>query len=256
MAGTLTDIIEIIAPDGAVAGQRVAVGIPVRNLDTVYDYRAIRLIVEVLHTNDRLLVLDEYTFIPSGEIYTFSGSFVMPNSDGIIWAYTYHTYPSWISDDIKFKAISLTESEVEECIGTISQKELEYNESRGAIPVYNVPQGQKGLVHIWGRNDMSTNQKLGIYWIVRGPPGYPDGPILEEYYGWQTFSTGPGQEHEFIGGRFNLDEVGLYDIRCGLAMNPDNPIYVDVYYGDLCTIVEVLSEPSFQNFAISEYVKR
>lgn len=138
--------------------------------------------------------------------------------------------------------------------GSISKKELEYNESRGVIPAYDIPQGQRGLVHIWGRNDMSTSQKLGIHWIVRGPPGYPDGPILEEYYDWQAFSTGPGDAHEFIGGHFNLDEVGLYDIRCGLLMNPDAPVYVDIYYGDLCSVVAALV-PTFSNFGIKGYVK-
>ncbi|GAI55562.1 unnamed protein product, partial [marine sediment metagenome] len=121
--------------------------------------------------------------------------------------------------------------------GTISRMELEYNEARANIPAYNIPQGERGLIHIWGRNDMSTNQKMGISWVVRGPPGYPNGPILEEYSDWETFWTGPGKEQEFIGDRFNLDKAGLYDIRCGLLMNPDNPLYVHTYYGDLCTVV-------------------
>ncbi|GAJ13094.1 unnamed protein product, partial [marine sediment metagenome] len=29
----------------------------------------------------------------------------------------------------------------------------------------SVPLGQEGLVHISGRNDMDTNQKLGISWM-------------------------------------------------------------------------------------------
>ncbi|GAH43508.1 unnamed protein product [marine sediment metagenome] len=61
--------------------------------------------------------------------------------------------------------------------GTIIKKELEYNESRGLIPAYNVPQGTRGLVHIWGRNDTPTRQKLAVHWIVQDP----DGLIAEDY---------------------------------------------------------------------------
>jgi len=118
--------------------------------------------------------------------------------------------------------------------GTISKKELEYNETRGAIPVSNVPQGKRGLVHIWGRNDMSTTQRMGISWIVKNP----NGVVVEEYSAWEAYPyTGAGSAHEFIGGRFNLDKAGTYTINVGLFMNPDNPTNVDTYYGTLCTVV-------------------
>lgn len=98
----------------------------------------------------------------------------------------------------------------------------------------SVPIGQRGLVHIWGRNDTSIAQKLGISWVVTDP----DGLVVEEYSDWEAFTTGPGEEHEFIGGRFNLDKPGIYTINVGLLMNPDNPAYVDIYYGDLCQVTE------------------
>jgi len=97
-----------------------------------------------------------------------------------------------------------------------------------------VPLGQRGLVHVWGRNDTSIAQKLGISWVVVDPEGIK----VEEYFTWQTFTTGPAEEHEFIGGRFNLDKPGTYTINVGLLMNPDNPVYVDTYYGDLCVVTE------------------
>ncbi|MBA7607055.1 hypothetical protein ES703_14207 [subsurface metagenome] len=118
-----------------------------------------------------------------------------------------------------------------EFAGTMSRKQLEYNESRAPIPVYDIPEGQRGLVHIWGRNDMSTSEKLGIYWFVADP----DGMIVEEYEDWQTFSTSPGDTHEFIGGRFNLDRE-KYIMWVELIMNPDAPEVVDKYIGDLCTV--------------------
>ncbi|GAJ14483.1 unnamed protein product, partial [marine sediment metagenome] len=182
------------------------------------------------------------------------------------YAYCYIGYhPEEISEDGNYyvdilwdatllQRITFTITGIEEpYAGIISRMELGYDGDRASIPAYDIPQGKRGLVHIWGRNDMSTSQKMGISWVVRGPPGWPDGPILEEYYDWQAFSTGPGDEHEFIGGRFNLDEVGLYDIRAGLLMNPDEPWYVDVYYGDLCTVAAVV--PTISEFKISDYVK-
>lgn len=116
--------------------------------------------------------------------------------------------------------------------GTISKKELEYNESRGAIPVSNVPQGKRGLVHVWGRNDMAINQKLGISWVVRDPAGL----IVKSYSDWQTFSATPGGTHEFIGGRFDINKTGNWTIAVGLFMNPASPIQVASYSGVLCTV--------------------
>jgi len=120
-----------------------------------------------------------------------------------------------------------------EFAGKISKKELEYNEARAPIPVYNIPPGERGLVHIWGRNDMDTNQKLGIYWFVADP----DGMIVEEYEDWESWpNTDPGKTHEFIGDRFDLDRE-KYTMWVELLMNPDNPEMVDLYIGDLCTVV-------------------
>ena len=125
----------------------------------------------------------------------------------------------------------------EEYAGTISRKQLEYDEARASIPVYDIPEGQRGLVHIWGRNDMSTSEKLGIYWFVADP----DGIVVEEYEDWEWGTTSPGSEHEFIGGRFNLDRE-KYTMWVKLLMNPDDPEVVDMYIGDLCTVVPEIYE--------------
>ncbi len=116
--------------------------------------------------------------------------------------------------------------------GTISKKELEYNESQGAIPVSNVPQDKRGLVHIWGRNDMAISQKLGIHWIVKDP----DGIVVEDYQDWEFGTTGPGDDHHFIGGRFDLNKAGTWTIGISLSMNPDSPLTVASYAGVLCTV--------------------
>ncbi|GAI35673.1 unnamed protein product, partial [marine sediment metagenome] len=95
----------------------------------------------------------------------------------------------------------------------------------------SVPIGQRGLVHITGRNDTPVTQDLGISWLVRDP----DGGVVEEYSDW-SYGHGPGDDHEFIGGRFDFTKAGTYTIRADLLMgSPANPVIVDSYQGDLCT---------------------
>jgi len=159
--------------------------------------------------------------VPSGEVGTDYGLYSsirdVPGPD---------IYTGYYANIITIKEV------VPEFKGTISKKELEYNESRGTIPVSNVPQGKRGLVHIWGRNDMTTSQKLGISWVVRDPTGV----IVESYSGWQAFSATPGGTHEFIGGRFDLNKTGNWTIAIGLFMNPASPVQVASYSGVLCTV--------------------
>ncbi|GAH37209.1 unnamed protein product [marine sediment metagenome] len=95
----------------------------------------------------------------------------------------------------------------------------------------SVPIGQSGVVTIRGRNDLLTDQKLGISWVIKDP----DGIVVEEYSRWETWATAPGDEQPFIGGRFDLDKAGTYTLEVDLLMNLDNPVVVDSYKGDLCT---------------------
>lgn len=98
----------------------------------------------------------------------------------------------------------------------------------------SVPIATRGLVHVWGRNDMATNQKLGIHWVVTDP----DGIVVEDYSEWEFGATGPGDTHEFIGGRFDIDKPGDWGIGISLSMNPDSPLTVDSYAGVLCRVTE------------------
>ena len=142
--------------------------------------------------------------------------------------------------------------------GTIIRKELEYSGSGdGTVPVVGVPQGVRAKLHVWGRNDMATDQKLGIYWFVADP----DGEIAEEYEDWQSWpfsTTPPGETHEFISsGQFDLNKVGKYTTWIELLMgSQDNPEIVDRYIGDLCTVAAAVPEPEFRGFAVAEYAKR
>jgi len=95
-----------------------------------------------------------------------------------------------------------------------------------------------GLIHAWGRNGMSTSKKLAIHWVVTDPLG----EVSEDYYDWQAFTTEPGDEHEFIGGRFDINKPGTWAIVIDLIMNPDNPVIVATYDGILCVVTEEVEE--------------
>jgi catechol 2,3-dioxygenase-like lactoylglutathione lyase family enzyme len=126
---------------------------------------------------------------------------------------------------------------VEEAVlieGTIIRKELEYSGSGdGIVPVANVPQGVSAKLHVWGRNDMAISQGMGIYWFVADPNGI----VVEIYEDWGG-TIGAGQDHEFISsGQFDLNRVGKYTTWIELQMgSQDNPVIVDRYIGDLCTV--------------------
>ena len=133
----------------------------------------------------------------------------------------------------------------EELAGTIVKKQLEYPWGPGGelynIPVADVPIETKALLHVWGRNDMPSNQKLGLSWVVKDP----DGRTVEEGEAWETYHTGPGGQHHFIVppgalDYINLTKEGRYTFSAQLLMNPDDPEVVDDFEGDLCTVsVEV-----------------
>ena len=100
----------------------------------------------------------------------------------------------------------------------------------------SVPIGSSGLVHVWGKNDMPTSQYLGISWVVKDPTGV----IVESYTDWTGWAPwykkiDPTKDHEFIGGRFDINKPGPWTIEVGLFMNIEAPVLVASYDGILCT---------------------
>ncbi|MBA7688995.1 hypothetical protein ES703_97487 [subsurface metagenome] len=245
-AGTYTDIVDIVAPSSARAGESVPVTIKIKNTFTasVHVYA-----VGVWDSEERFIDWLDYWISP-GSTHSFSGSFVMPDRDVTIHAYSYYeAADGYLYFDDEAETV-VTLAEVLE--GTISRKELEYDESRVNIPAYDIPQGQRGLVHIWGRNDTGSYQTLGIGWVVTDP----DGLEVERHEDdWAAGWVGAGQDREFIGGRFNLDKAGTYRIAIALYMNSADPVEVDSYYGTLCTVIAAVPEPEFYNFEVIEYIK-
>lgn len=130
MAGTYTDIVEIVAPSSARVGETVPVTIEIRNkYSASLHVAAIGLFDSEVHFID----WPDY-WIPAGESHSFSGSFIMPDRGVTVHAYSYYEAAdgSWYFDDEAGKDVSLAEV----FAGTIARKELEYDESRVAIPAY------------------------------------------------------------------------------------------------------------------------
>ena len=244
-AGAWTDIVSIIAPSEATPGQRVDIQVKVKNLA---DY-GIYIAVTAQQDGVDIPFSPEYANVDGYATHTFYGSFIMPNK-GVrvtIWSF-YWAEPQWYQDDSEYFDISPAEVYA----GTITKMELEHDETRDNIPAYDIPQDDRGLVHITGRNDTSKAQRMGIHWQVKDPQGV----IREDYDAWEYWPyTGAGSTHEFIGGRFNLNKVGNYSFSVELLMNYDNPEVVDSYSGMLCRVVAVVPEPEFRGFAISRFDK-
>ncbi len=247
--GAYTEITEIVAPASATPGSRVDITVKIKNLwgDTIGIMVGGALEYGVTPWPG-ITFPNPSDNVATGATKSFSGYFTMPNAPVTIHAYSYYyTAQGWYFDDERTKNVAV--AEVYE--GTITRKELEYDESRANIPASGMPLGERGLVHIWGRNDTSSSQQMGIWWEVKDP----DGLVRETYADWEGWPyTGGGKEHEFIGGRFNLDKTGTWRISVQLFMKVGGEShFLDDYYGTLCQVV--VAEPEFRAFAITEYTK-
>lgn len=104
MTGLFTEIVDIIAPDSAAVGSSVSVTIQVKNIDPDYDHT----VYLFANYNGSAHFIDETVIIPSGETYSFSGSFSMPNEDIAIYAFSYYPHDEqWILDDSLAKDVAL-----------------------------------------------------------------------------------------------------------------------------------------------------
>ncbi len=132
MAGTYTDIVDIVAPSSARAGESVWVTIKIRNK---YSASVHIYAIGVLDSEDLFIDWLDY-WIPAGATHSFSGSFTMPNRDVTIHAYSYYEAADGYvyRDDEAAKDVSLT-APPEVFEGKISRKELKYDSVTGPIPV-------------------------------------------------------------------------------------------------------------------------
>jgi hypothetical protein len=245
------EITEIVAPSGAEAGSTVSVQVKIKNKYSLTIGIMVGGALEYgVSPWPSITFPTNQANVGAGAIATFSGSFQMPyyppGKEVTIHAYSYfYTDAGWVFDDEKTRVITV----VAPLSGTITKKELEYNETRATIPASNVPKDKSGLVHIWGKNNTSEAQQMGIAWTLVDP----DYITRESHSEWEAWPyTGAGGTHEFIGDRFNLDKAGTWRINVQLYMNPSSPQVVDSYEGDLCIVSEVAS----YDFAIGQPTAR
>jgi len=169
------------------------------------------------------------------------------------WNYTHQKSglgPIYDDKDYIYDCASGVLSEILPYEGTITGKEFRHNSSQDDIPA-SAEIGDKGIVYMWGRNDMPTNQKMGIEWEVYDP----DGHQVQTWDQWETWHTGPGLEQGFMGPTFPISKKGNYHIDVRLKMNYDNPEIVNEWSGVLCNAEPAPTEPEFRNFTIESYSK-
>ena len=129
--GAYTDIVSIIAPAQAAYGDLVTIEARVKNLYSTYIY----ISTSGKFDNSIFYLYPEYYSVGAGATYPFSGSFTMPNKKVRVYVWSYYwTGTEWYLDDERYIDIALA-APPEEFVGTINKKELEYDESRGSIPV-------------------------------------------------------------------------------------------------------------------------
>ncbi len=245
-AGTYTDIISITAPASAKYGDTVSVTVKVKNIFSL----PLNIAVTGRYDGVDIAFSPVYATVGAGATYSFTKSFTMPNKSIKldVWSSYWVDYVGWYQDDYEYVNIALAEAYK----GTITKKELDYQNIWQAFPLYNIPTGTRTRVRITGRNDMTTTQRMGIYWIVKDR----DGVTIQEYSAWEALPyTSAGSTHEFIGGSFDLNKVGTYTIDAALYMNPADPQIVDRYTGTLCSVTAVVPQPEFQGFVLAEYNK-
>ncbi|GAI72343.1 unnamed protein product, partial [marine sediment metagenome] len=109
MAGKYTDIVDIVAPSSAVAGETVPVTVRVKNIHT-YGFR---ISVAVTYVPDGLrpvrFIGPEDKWVAAGATESWSGSFTMPSNNVTIWAYSSYWGEDqlWHLDDEMSKNVSL-----------------------------------------------------------------------------------------------------------------------------------------------------
>ena len=134
--------ISITAPSSAEEGKRVSVSTRVTNISAdsrLFRVRlyAVRDIFAVPAPEERIGSLE--VRIGSGEFQVISGSFTMPAWDSNVLIMVHRFVDFWDFDSSATKVVSLESaapSGVPEYKGTMIKKELEYDGSRKAIPVY------------------------------------------------------------------------------------------------------------------------
>lgn len=123
--------ITITAPSSAKEGEKVSASVQIKNITQYhYSFQGDIYALPDQYADFVIGTVDEG--IRSGETKTYNVSFTMPdcNTTVFIWLERWAT-DRWVYDNAASKVVSL---KVVQYRGSISRKELEYDESRSPIP--------------------------------------------------------------------------------------------------------------------------
>lgn len=106
MAGQYTEIVEIVAPETAGAGEQVSIVVRVKNLGSYAFYIAATAVFDAT----QFPVSPEYATVGAGQVQSFSGSFIMPSNAVrvTVWSW-YWTGSEWHLDDERSVDIALAQ---------------------------------------------------------------------------------------------------------------------------------------------------
>lgn len=229
MAGTYTEIVVLVVPETAVPGQTVDIEVIVKNIHTA----AIYITVTGSVNGAELHFGGEYFVVNPGYPKSFFDSFVMPSRQVIVrfWSWYWGVDGQWHTDDSAELTVS-PEGEPPLVDAEITKTELRHDSVQDTTPpAQTVNIGDKGIVYVWGKNNTSVNQKLGIRVQVTGPP---NGAIFHDYgVDWEFGATAPGAEHQFHTTTFPFYSEGAYGAFVTLYVYPDSVNAVDVRVIDL-----------------------
>lgn len=127
--------ISITAPSSAEEGEGVSVSVVVKNT-AEYPHTFKTEIYAVPDLYPDYLIGSFQATIFSGDWKFYTASFTMPDCNTTVFVSVERwSFDHWVYDNAASKVVSLGVP-VPEFAGTIITKELEYDESRGNIPVY------------------------------------------------------------------------------------------------------------------------
>lgn len=238
--GAYTDIVDIVAPASASAGETVPVTIKIKNIWTasVHVYA-----VGVANTEDRFIDWLSY-WIPAGATHSFPGAFVMPDRDVTIHAYSYYEAEDGYLyfDDEADKDVSLT-----------AVPESEFRN----ISIYSIEPSEAEIgdtVRITARVEHRGAEDVAAIYAAIGVQGVWFDEILHGEKAW-SFPESTGWEAWLPYADIVVTSAiaqGVYDAYVKVKA----PLLVSPTVYDCVTIIGVPTEPEFRGFALAEYTKR
>ncbi len=243
--GFFTEITGVEAPVSAGAGQTITVQVTLSNKAEYSQY----LLLIGTYDGHEVYAEPQFELVQGGGSWVFTLNITMPGQ-GItlgLWSFLWVEYPgqsgSWQSDDYHEVLIALAAAPA-----GIVAKLIEYSGLSLPLPVGSLPQGASARLRVRVRNDMSASQKLGIAWVIVDP----DGGVVQSYSDWETFSTGVGGTHDFVGSSaILLSQAGNYRVRIDAYIYPDGSHSVDCYDGVLGTVIPQEVATGLKNMALN-----